>query len=196
MISTSVSPATKRMFAIILSFCLIFSSFGVAFAAEEAKDIKGHWAESQLKAWIDKGYIQGYSDGTVKPDNSITRAEFMTIVNRSFGFKDKSEVKAKDVDPKGWEYEQVAIALKAGYISGYEDGTVKPGNNVSRQEVAVMIAALLKLDTAKGGDLSKFKDASSLPSWSKGAVSAAVAKGVLNGYEDGTLRFENSITRA
>ncbi|NOU95151.1 hypothetical protein GC093_18250 [Paenibacillus sp. LMG 31456] len=194
--STGISTRSTRIFAIIISICLIFSSFSMAFASDDAKDIKGHWAENQLKDWTAKGNIQGYADGTVKPDNSITRAEFMTIVNRSFGFKDKEEVKAKDVDPNGWEYEQVAIALKSGYISGYEDGTVKPGSKISRQEVAVIIAALLKLDTAKGGDLSKFKDAVNLPSWSKGAIGASVAIGVLNGYEDGTLRFENSITRA
>ncbi|MCR8632450.1 S-layer homology domain-containing protein [Paenibacillus radicis (ex Xue et al. 2023)] len=196
MLNMGILKASTKVFAIIISFCLIFSSFSVAFASDDAKDINGHWAESQLKAWTAKGYIQGYADGTVKPDNSITRAEFMTIVNRSFGFKDKEEVKAIDVDPNGWEYEQVAIALKSGYISGYEDGTMKPGKKISRQEAAVIIAALLKLDTAKGGDLNKFKDATKLPSWSKGAIGAAVAIGVFNGYEDGTLRFENSITRA
>ncbi|MFK7695241.1 S-layer homology domain-containing protein [Paenibacillus sp. HJGM_3] len=188
--------AARKALAITLALCLILSSFGVAFAADELNDVNGHWAEKQLKAWIDKGYIQGYADGTVKPDNSITRAEFMTIVNRSFGFKDKAEVKAIDVDPKNWDYEQVAIALKAGYISGYEDGSMKPGDNVTRQEIAVMLASLLKLDTGKAGDLSKFKDASKLPEWSKNAVGAVVGKGIFDGYEDGTLGYEKNITRA
>ncbi len=93
----------------------------------------------------------------------------MTLVNRSFGLKEQAEVKAKDIDPKSWEYEQIAIALKAGYISGYEDGTMRPGNRISRQEAAVMLANLLKLDITKSIDLSRFKDAGKLPEWSKGA---------------------------
>ncbi|TBL70078.1 chitobiase/beta-hexosaminidase C-terminal domain-containing protein [Paenibacillus thalictri] len=190
------SQKARRTLAVVMSICLIFSSLGVAFAAEEVKDIKGHWAETSLQTGIAKGYIQGYPDSTFKPDNAITRAEFVTVVNRAFGFTEKAEVQAKDVDSKNWAYDQIAIALKAGYISGYSDGTIKPGNVVSRQEVAVMLAKVLKLDTGKDADLSKFKDTAKLPDWSKAAFGAVVSKGVFNGYEDGTLGFEKSLTRA
>ncbi|MDQ1911337.1 cadherin-like beta sandwich domain-containing protein [Paenibacillus sp. GD4] len=120
----------------------------------------------------------------------------MTMVNRVWGFKEKAEVKATDVNPSNWDHEPVAVALKAGYISGYEDNTIRPTNHVTRQEVAVIISNLLKLDTTKDAYLSKFKDGNLLPDWSKGAFGAVVSKGFFQGYEDGSLRYDSKITRA
>ncbi|MHA6481662.1 S-layer homology domain-containing protein [Paenibacillus sp. strain BS8-2] len=155
-----------------------------------------HWAEQQLEDWVSKGLIKGYADGSYKPDNAITRAEFMTLMNRAFELNDKSEVTAKDVDSQGWEYEQVAIALDAGYISGFSDGTMRTGNKITRQEAAVMIAKLLKLDTSASADWSKYKDAAQVPDWSKAMIGAVVANGIYNGYDNSTLGYDKSMTRA
>ena len=63
-----------------------------AFAAEPMEDISGHWAEEQIQDFVDNGYIKGYPDGSFKPDNNITRAEFMTIANNAFGYTEKAEI--------------------------------------------------------------------------------------------------------
>lgn len=186
-----------RVLCILLTL-LLSLPFPAAYAASKGatSDVQGHWAEKQLENWIGKGLIQGYGDGSFKPDGTITRAEFMALVNRSFGLTDMAEVTVKDVDSTRWEYEQVAIAKHAGYISGYSDGTMRTGNKVTRQEAAVMLAKLLKLDTSAGADLSKFADAARIPAWSKPSIGAVVAKGIYGGYNNGTIGFDKALTRA
>ncbi|SFM54984.1 NHL repeat-containing protein, partial [Paenibacillus sp. 1_12] len=74
--------------------------------------------------------------------------------------------------------------------------TMRTGNKVTRQEAAVMIAKLLKLDTSASADLGKFKDAAPVPDWSKVMIGAIIAKGIYNGYDHGTLGYDKIMTRA
>ncbi|MDF2678496.1 MAG: S-layer y protein, partial [Bacillota bacterium] len=78
----------KKLSAIILSLVMATGSLGLAYADTQqtpatAKDYTGHWAESTIQKWVDEGKIKGYSDGSFKPDNKITRAEFVQLVNNS-----------------------------------------------------------------------------------------------------------------
>lgn len=158
-------------------------------------DISGHWANEVIKEWIEKDIITGYPDGTFKPNSSITRAEFMTLVNKAFGYKDEAQIEFSDVNDKAWFMGTVKKAAAAGYIGGYPDGTVRPNNPISRQEVAVVIAKIAGLSAeAESADL--FTDALSIPGWSKGQVGAAAAAGYMGGYPDGSFRPANNITRA
>lgn len=184
------------MGALLLCMLLWLNTLQLAAAAEKFSDLQGHWAEQALQAWIDRGYLQGYADGTVQPDRPMTRAEFVTIANRVFGFKEQAAVAATDVSEDDWAYAQVAMAIKAGYITGYEDGTFRPQQPVSRQEAAVMLAALKKLGGGDAAALAAFQDAGSVPPWSKPALAAVVAQGYMAGYEDGTIRASRSVTRA
>ncbi|MBP1995098.1 DUF4838 domain-containing protein [Paenibacillus eucommiae] len=186
--------------AICLIICMIFSSFGTAFGAEaksdSKSDLKGHWAEAQMNSWMQQGFIQGYPDGSVKPDNSITRAEFMTLVNSSFGFTEKAEVSSTDVKATDWFYDQVAMAVQAGYISGYPDGTMGPNKSISRQEAAVIVDRLLGLTEMDQKEAAAFSDAGQIASWSIDAVKALVSNGILNGYEGNLFKPLHAITRA
>lgn len=65
-----------------------------------------------------KGFINGYEDGTFKPDNSMTRAEFVKIVNKVFGFTEKGTESFSDVNKEDWYYSDICIAVKVGYING------------------------------------------------------------------------------
>ncbi|MFK7693688.1 S-layer homology domain-containing protein [Paenibacillus sp. HJGM_3] len=192
----SNSMVRKKMGALLLCMLLWLSTLQLAAAAEKFSDLQGHWAEQALQAWIDRGYLQGYADGTVQPDRPMTRAEFVTIANRVFGFKEQAAVAATDVSEDDWAYAQVAIAIKADYITGYEDGTFRPEQPVSRQEAAVMLAALKKLGGGDAAALAAFQDAGSVPPWSKPSLAAVVAQGYIAGYEDGTIRASRSVTRA
>ncbi|MDD2402224.1 MAG: S-layer homology domain-containing protein [Clostridia bacterium] len=69
---------------------------------ELATDVEGHWAERQITYWTSKGITKGYSDGTFKPNNNITRAEFLTLVNRAFGYTQTAPVKFTDVSTRDW----------------------------------------------------------------------------------------------
>ncbi|MGI6424163.1 MAG: S-layer homology domain-containing protein [Tepidanaerobacteraceae bacterium] len=176
-------------------FCLgLFVPVATAQAAAELNDISDHWAEDTITKWIQQGLITGYTDGTFRPDKSITRAEFMTLVNKAFEFNEKAAIGFSDVAPNDWFYDEIAKAVKAGYISGYQDGTAKPNQEISRQEAAVALCKALNLELQNNVD--QFADKDSIPNWSRPYIGALAAKGYMGGYPDGTFRPERHITRA
>ncbi len=183
----------KMVFVLGLTFCLMLAFVMSAFSSTE---IKGHWAEKQIIDWQAKNLIAGYSDGTFKPDHNMTRAEFITLVNKAFGFTKKSQVNFVDVHASDWFAEEVAKAKAVGYISGYADGTMKPNNMIERQEVAAVLCRILKLDSSKYKDtVNKFKDANTIPQWSRNKINAVVANNYMAGYPDQTYKPRKSISR-
>ena len=69
-----------------------------AYANPNLKDISGHWAKKEINQFISSGYVNGYEDETFRPDNSITRAEFVKLVNKYFGFNNKEDIKFSDIN--------------------------------------------------------------------------------------------------
>ncbi|HPT69772.1 MAG TPA: S-layer homology domain-containing protein, partial [Syntrophomonas sp.] len=174
---------------LLLTFC--------GLAQAQPSDIQGHWAESQINAWVDKGLAQGYPDGSFKPDNTISRAEFISLTNHAFDFTETASSSFSDVAANDWFADEIGKSQAAGYITGYQDGTMRPNQVISRQEVATILAKITKLDTATNhATLDSFKDASDIPAWSQGAIVAVVAKDLMHGYPDQTFRAPKSISRA
>lgn len=184
----------KVSIALMLAVCMLLTFAGPSFA--QPTDIQGHWAESQINKWVNQGLAKGYTDGTFKPNNSITRAEFITLVNRALGYTETAEINFSDVSPTDWYAGEIAKAKAAGYVSGYQDGTIKPNSQISRQEVASMLARILKLEADNPNIVNSFKDAQAIPQWSKGSIAAVVEKGYMGGYPDQTFKATRSITRA
>ena len=158
-------------------------------------DIAGHWAESVITQWQNKGLIQGYEDGTFKPGNTITRAEFVTLMNNAKGFWSEGSINFSDVKNGSWFYSAVARAVAAGYVKGYSDGSFKPGNTITRAEAAVMLAHAARLSANEAGAY-RFTDVGSIPAWARGSVGAVVAAGYMTGYPDGSFYANASISRA
>ena len=157
------------------------------------QDIKGHWAYDSIKQFIEKGYISGYEDKTFKPNNSITRAEFVKIVNKVFNFTEQGKENFKDIEPGTWYYEDICIGVRAGYINGYEDGTFRPNELITREEAASIISTITNL---YGKSSLKFVDDNKIASWAKSSVYALAENKIMTGYEDKTFRPKNKITRA
>ncbi|WXJ88712.1 hypothetical protein MTKAM_02710 [Moorella thermoacetica] len=185
----------SRLLAAALALCLFFA---VAAAANAAfSDLNGHWAQKQVQAWADKGMVSGYPDGTFQPDKAVTRAEFVALVNRAMNKQNPAATADfSDVKTGDWFYREVAAAVSAGYVSGYEDKTFRPNQAITRQEAASIIDRLLKLDRGNESVLNKFKDAAQIGSWARGSLAAVVARGLMGGYPDGTFGPTRSITRA
>ena len=158
-------------------------------------DIAGHWAESVITQWQSKGLIQGYEDGTFKPGNTITRAEFVTLMNNAKGFWSEGSINFSDVKNGSWFYSAVARAVAAGYVKGYSDGSFKPNNTITRAEAAMMIANTAKLSANEAGAY-RFTDIGSIPAWARGSVGAVVAAGYMTGYPDGSFDANAPISRA
>jgi formylglycine-generating enzyme required for sulfatase activity len=192
----------KHRFKIVgwsMVFIMSMSMGGLsAYAQTKAplpRDLDQHWAKKVVHEWIKLGRITGYPDGTFSPDQSITRAEFMTLVNKAFGFKEEKQVQFSDMTPQSWFYHEVRRAVAAGYIKGYPDGTIRALNPMTRQEAAVVFAALKGLDTLSHSP-QRYSDVKKIQLWSAGSFGAVVAAGFMDGYPDGTLQPEKEMNRA
>ena len=159
-------------------------------------DIKGHWAENNILNFVKQGYINGYTDGTFKPDNSITRAEFIKITNKVFGYNDKGTENFNDVNPGDWYYNDVCIAVKSGYINGKTLTTFEPNSPITRQEVAKILTTIMNNKNTDYDKLSKFKDGNKVDNWAKPYVEGALDAGYLSGDDKGNLNPTKNITRA
>lgn len=147
------------------------------------------WTESDAKS---NAYISGYTDGTFRPDGSITRAEAAQLLYNISGQSDaKAASTFRDVSSSDWYYKAVSALSTSDTISGYADGTFRPSQNITRAEFAALIAKYKGLST---DGTSSFQDVND--HWAAGAIEAVHAAGLVNGYSDGTFKPSNNITRA
>ncbi|MCH5186322.1 MAG: S-layer homology domain-containing protein, partial [Oscillospiraceae bacterium] len=152
---------------------------------------------SKQRGELHKAYLNGYSDDTFKPDNNITRAEAAAMLTSALDYEidDDADVGFFDVSRKSWYYDVVLSVEQAKVFSGYEDGSFRPDNNITRAEFTVAICnAFAIASNSKSTSKSKMSDMNE--HWSKGYVDALVKAKYINGYEDGTFRPDNYITRA
>ncbi|MFS0872448.1 S-layer homology domain-containing protein, partial [Paenibacillus xylanilyticus] len=160
-------------------------------------DVEGHWAEDLIKQAVRDGIVQGYADGSFKPNASITRAEFTVMLmntlkteytEATLSFTDRSKIGA-------WAQSAVARAVQAGFIQGDAGGAFRPNDAVTRAEMAVMVANALQLK-AESGTSSTFGDDEQIPAWAKAAVAEMQKSGLLNGKGLNTFAPRDNTTRA
>lgn len=130
---------TRQIISILLLIALMSQS-AYAFT-----DIDPEAASTTyIEEFSDRGLIHGYADGSFKPDKAITRAEFLTLINRTFGYTlESDQFQFSDIKGNEWFFNQLRITMKAGYIKGYPDGTFRPNQLISRQEVATVLNRIL-----------------------------------------------------
>lgn len=184
-VSGSVTHFTK--------FAVLAAEKSVSVKVPALTDIKGHWAEAGIQALVKADVIDGYQDGSFQPEAAVTRAEFVSMIVRAFhltatggaGFSDTGSHWAKDA---------IAIASALGIVVGYEDGTFGPYDNITREQMAAILARAAHLASANSG--LDYKDSGDVSAWAQGLLAVLTAKGVLNGYEDGTLKPKAFSTRS
>lgn len=140
-------------------------------------------------------YIMGYPDGTVQPEGEITRAEACTIFFRLLTDSSRDYYFARtndysDVNRGDWFNNAISTLSNAGIVTGYNDGTFRPNQPITRGEMAKIIANFANLN--KG--TKSFTDLSG--HWSKTYVELAAGNGWIAGYPDGSFRPDQKITRA
>ena len=154
---------------------------GVADGAPRFSDVRGHAAESEIRALADRSVIAGFPDGTFQPDAPVTRAQLASILQRAF-LADRAPGTARfsDVASTHWAARSIAIVADAGFMRGYPNGTFGPDRQVTREEVLVAIASGLGLTGGAASDLAvRFTDASSVSAWAAERVSHADRNGLL-----------------
>lgn len=139
-----------------------------------------------------RAYMIGYDTGLFGPESNITRAEVAQVFyNLLLEHKNDLSVQFSDVTAQAWYYNAVAELTKSGVIRGYEDGTFRPDQAITRAEFTAIAARFAKISTDRTVDFSDvFGNA-----WYYDAVRTAVSYGWVTGYEDGTFRPEQSIAR-
>lgn len=159
----------------------------------DPSDIKGHWAENNIRDMIRMGAVNGYPDGTLKPDNTITRAEFVAIVVKSMKLGEQDGKVFADTG-NHWAKNLIATAAAHGIITGYTDSTFGPDDSITREQMAEIIVRAAHLNPVTVG--TTFVDNSDISEWAQAAMAAVTSKGFMNGYQDGTIRPQGITTRA
>lgn len=156
-------------------------------------DPDGTGVSSMLNTREHMAYMVGYETGNFGPANNITRAEVAQAFYRLLLDQSHSQSPSfPDVAADAWYHEAVVTLAAKGIITGYEDGTFRPEQPITRSEFAAIAARFAKASTDKA---LTFPDVPA-DAWYRGAVQTAVSYGWINGYEDGTFRPEQPIGRA
>jgi hypothetical protein len=153
---------------------------------------------SSMQTYVDQavewGVMRGDQNGQLNADQSITRAEFVTMVNRAYGYTGLAAIPFTDVVSSDWFYEDICIAYGTGYFNGTSATTASPLMTLTREEAAVLVARNMMLDETTGEALG-FSDSRELQEWSRGLIQSLSNAGVVNGYTDGSFRPQTSVSR-
>lgn len=157
-------------------------------------DIKGHWAEEAIAALHEDGIITGFEDDTFRPEGTLTRAEFITMLCRMLpDIEIENDIVFSDVKDTDWFSENVKKAVSYGIIKG-TDGKFMPYDCITREQLATIIYRTLKAENAENN--VSFSDMNEVSDYAKDAISYLAAEGIISGYEDNTIRPKNNTSRA
>jgi len=170
----------KKCIALALMLSMIIS-MATPVMAFEAKDISSdYWGAESIQHLNELGIMNGFN-GYFMPEEFISRAEFVAIINRAFGFQRTDLAKSfKDVDysKNDWKSLEVMKASSQGYLVG-SNGLADVDSNISREEAFVILSRVMKLD--KCLDDIGFEDAAQISSWAKSGISAVLRSGYITG---------------
>lgn len=202
----------RRMITFIVVMALVFPAFhpvSASYGVEKTDtgvqtqaalhDVAGHWGEGYIKEALAAGFITGYENGTFQPNKEVTRAEFVTMVNKALQLRDENIVSLtfSDVKETDWYYNDIQKASCARYVSGVSDTRFLPDYIITREEAAAMLARLLpKAGYQSEASLAIYPDAADISTWAKAAVAVMMNKGYLKGRANGKLDPSGTLTRA
>ena len=160
-----------------------------------------HWAAGVIEELCLKGYINGYPDGTFKPDNNITRAEMTKILVKVQGLEEAASdsPQFKDVNPSDWYYGYIEAAARAGLVKGYETGEFRPNQRITREEIAALICRAMGKESeaaSLANARTDFTDDQDIAAWARGYIVIEFREGIVNGYPDQSFGPKKNATRA
>lgn len=159
-----------------------------------------HWAYEQIISLKDSGIINGYDDGTFRPDASVTREEFVKMIVAALGLDtENASSHFYDVFDSDWFYPYLSAAFENGIITGDNNGLFGVKANITRQDAVVIAYRSIMLkgaDIAQQREYQSFTDEGSISDYAKDAVKEMFCGGKINGMPDGSFAPFASCTRA
>ena len=164
-------------------------------------DIQAHWARSFIEALAARGVIRGFPDGTFRPDDPVTRAQFAAMIRQAFQTAPKRQgSQFVDVPANYWGYEAIQAAYRLGFLEGYPNNIFNPEQNIPRVQVLVSLASGLDLSSpAQTATIlnKNFQDAAQIPDYARTDVAAATLNQLVVNYPNTALLNPNQVaTRA
>ena len=158
---------------------------------------EGFWSTAALEAAVNNGLLKGFDekDGTyIRPNDSLTRAQMATIVNRSFGAMETASLSGvADVSANAWYFKDMQKAVKMGTMK--LDTNMRPNDKITREEAFTILGRALKMGNGTKADLAGFSDASQVASWAVSGMGAMVKAGYIKG-DNNLLTPADNMTRA
>lgn len=193
----------KKTISILLILTLILSIVPVSAnpmnLAKKFIDMGNHWGEATVNKLIELGVIKGYEDDTFRPDNTITRAEFSTVIRKAFQL-DLIDGNSFTDTNHHWAGKEIHTLAVKGIIDKAEYGIkYSPDEKITRIEMAKMIVRAMGLDAEakeKESQSTKFADDKSIKAKDKGYIIIASKNKIINGYPDNTFQPNGKATRA
>lgn len=145
----------------------------------------GYWAKNFIEALAARGVIKGYTDGSFKPENPVTRAEFAAMVQGAFNKpKVRDAINFVDVKSNFWATSAIQKAYEIGFLSGYTGNYFRPEVNIPREQVLVSLANGLNYSTSNSvaTDLQVYNDASAISDYARSSIAAATEKRIAVNY--------------
>ncbi|WP_019913041.1 S-layer homology domain-containing protein [Paenibacillus sp. HW567] len=202
-VPTKVTTIDQKYYAKVNS--LTNSTYSIIWHPLEFKDVSGHWAKDIVNNMGSRMIIDGTGNGMFTPDADITRAEFAAIIVRGLGLKlENNAAPFTDVKASDWYSGAVQTAYAFNLINGFEDGTFRPSDRITREQAMTIIAKAMKITAlkdklpGKAADelLSPFTDAGSVSQWAASSAADSIEAGIVSGRSATKLAPQAYITRA
>ncbi|MDP5275296.1 S-layer homology domain-containing protein [Chengkuizengella sp. 2205SS18-9] len=169
------------------------------------KDVQSHWAKEAVNDMGSRMIINGVGDDLFKPNKEITRAEFAAIIVRGLGLKlEIGGTPFTDVKATAWYNDVIQTAYSYQLIKGYEDGTFRPNEKITREQAMVIIAKAMEITDLKEKlpskaieeQLGSYEDANQASEWAKKSLADVLQAGIITGKNELELAPKVNITRA
>jgi uncharacterized lipoprotein YddW (UPF0748 family) len=168
-------------------------------ASSRFSDIQNHWARAFIDGLADRNIIRGFPDGTFRPEQGVTRAQFAVMLQQAFPRQgDRPYVPFVDVPPTHWAASAIRWAYETGFLSGFPGQQFRPNDWIPRGQVLLSLVGGLNLTTVNPVPLtSVYEDAAQIPTWQQDAISRATANWIVVNYPNlRRLRPTQPATRA
>lgn len=181
-----------------------FSKYAVMESTRTFDDITTHWAKREIENMAARRIVEGITDELFEPEQSVTRAQFVTLLSRALNLSEgePAENKFTDVGRNEWYSSFVYAAYRANIVSGVDDSSFAPDAQITREQMAtLMVNAYLYKNNKKLSDIVitqevKYSDEGSVSDWARSSVRTATALGLMSGDEQDKFNPLDRTSRA